>query len=152
MQVLHVFGDYLWKEGEQLQPPRLEFKMNLNESEEENESEIDKYIVESVDFTSNPTTDDALQANKDNFDGNNVTETCSTPSLEEGSQQCQSVENINGDSEEISSVTKDFDNVSLEEPTEAEKMNNLLNSCVMTALKVKLKDKELPFPIGAFYR
>ena len=33
-----------------------------------------------------------------------------------------------------------------------EKMNELLHSCFMTALKTRLKDKELPMPTGTFYR
>ena len=159
VQIIHVFGDHLWEAGERLQPPKKEYSKLATFTAEEEQTNNQENTSDEVTSKIAPIDDDDVK------DGD-IETTISHMSIAESpnadSQTSSSCQDLTSEVES-SAVTTDYPtnaNTSVEEDVSTaeesenvlEKMNSLLHNCFFTALKVKLKDKELPIPTGTFYR
>ena len=149
VQILHVFGDHLWEAGERFQPPKRD-PPPLCSSQED--LLLLKEGVAATSVSKDSSTEEAVQQ---------------TTEVESVFSQLSVTDSVDVQSEELSSAavgssadlhlsTNSLDEEANEQEENEEnvegKMNELLHNCVFTAIKVKLKDKELPFPTGTFYR
>ena len=160
VHVLHVFGDYLWEAGERSQPPKLEL-FNFNKFEEQPEVfELAEPISVINQTACDLETTCTVNESTDISNESSTAVPCSELLLK-NSQQLESMQNsetvplgLNETDFEDSDLSQreESDKNMTAESSKQEKMNQLLHNCVMTALKVKLKDKELPIPTGTFYR
>jgi len=163
VQVLHIFGDHLWEAGERLQPPKKEHPNAVatnsqegqsSSSNQENDLAAEDKVTDEV--VTKATVDDNDELKEDDIKAD-VSHLSIAVTSNANFQISISNQDITSENEISSAV---FDNPPSEEDTIAaaesenvvEKMNSLLRGCFFTALKVKLKDKELPIPTGTFYR
>jgi len=140
--IRHIFGDHLWSMGRKTQPPIIEPAILIppetttaatNGGDVDHFDNVNDNDLLSEDTVGYPAITDDTECSPDNpYD-----------------QALSSVD-------QLPPAEEDEDNQDLyeeeEEENPVEKMDRLLYSCFMTALKTKLKDKDLPVLASTFYR
>ena len=164
VQIFHIFGDHLWELGERLQPPKIQPLIGVQSQNN------DTYLEVGVSAAQADSSADAEDVNKSGDSKQNIVDKVEDMELLKElnlqSTHGDVIVHVDSTSDAISSIA-DSSNVphssdqelferagaAVESPINIEeKMNELLHSCFMTALKTRLKDKELPMPTGTFYR
>ena len=164
VQVLHVFGDHLWEAGEQLQPPKkVHPTLPTTEKNENHAGMVENDLVsKETEPSAMPSIDNSPIEKPDletAVSSLSIAESEAVDAdfliISSANQILSEVDNSTALTEPsaLANTEADENMIDMENSENAiEKMNVLLHNCAFTALKVKLKDKDLPIPTGTFYR
>jgi len=136
--IRHIFGDHLWSMGKKTQPPVIEPPSSVEIVTTPDNEEV---VVDHFDG-------DQLCDGKENDDNKEIVfeDTAGYPAITDDTECSPD----NPYDQALLNVVTPSQDENDEDPVE--KMDRMLYSCFMTALKTKLKDKDLPVLASTFYR